>query len=268
MIQISGGQRFGKLVVADNNLRIPISPNRPEKLIRAARCVCDCGNELVTPIYPLLNGKTKSCGCSNPVAVKTHGGSGTTIYTLWLAMRTRCRPDYRQRQNYYDKGIHVCADWKNFPAFREWALAHGYKPGLCIDRKNCDEGYEPGNCRFVTPTVSAQNKHPMLSLTAFGEELRLFEWLTDPRCKADETTVRRRLARGASPEEALSKPHTPTPRPLVVAFGEAMSIRAWSKDNRCVVEHWLLYKRLKSGWDPESAISTPFRRERRPRTHG
>lgn len=50
------GQKFGKLTVIE---RMPDGPNSKE----ICRCLCDCGNELITLGASLQQGKTKSCGC-------------------------------------------------------------------------------------------------------------------------------------------------------------------------------------------------------------
>ena len=39
--------------------------------------------------------------------------------------------------------------WRNdFSAFRDWALANGYGPGLSLNRRDKDKGYMPANCRW------------------------------------------------------------------------------------------------------------------------
>lgn len=43
----------------------------------------------------------------------------------------------------------------------------------------------------------------------------------------------------------------------IVAFGETKSIAEWSRDERCRVAIGALGFRLRSGWEPERALSTP-----------
>ncbi len=45
----------------------------------------------------------------------------------------------------------------------------------------------------------------------------------------------------------------------VEAFGERKPRAAWIGDSRCAVKLWTLRNRLKNGWHPEVAISTPAR---------
>lgn len=43
--------------------------------------------------------------------------------------------------------------------------------------------------------------------------------------------------------------------PLLAAFGESKSLTDWSADARCVVDYRILWRRIKSGWDSELAIT-------------
>jgi len=57
------------------------------------------------------------------------------MYRVWGAMLERCRnPNQERYSSYGGRGIKVCAEWKDFAVFREWALSAGYAPGLQIDR--------------------------------------------------------------------------------------------------------------------------------------
>lgn len=51
------GQRFGKLVAIE-----PVGVNRCRQVIW--RCECDCGKIIKVPSSRLINGSSKSCGCS------------------------------------------------------------------------------------------------------------------------------------------------------------------------------------------------------------
>jgi len=121
-------------------------------------CKCDCGNEKIVPAKHLCKGVRSSCGCIN-VNI-THGGTGTRLYNIWAGMKQRCYdekdPTYLR---YWKKGITVCDEWKyNFPAFRKWALEHGYKEDLSIDRIDNSKGYSPDNCRWATAKEQSNNK--------------------------------------------------------------------------------------------------------------
>ena len=42
--------------------------------------------------------------------------------------------------------------------FFAWAQANGYQPGLQLDRRDNDRGYNPENCRWVPAYVNARNR--------------------------------------------------------------------------------------------------------------
>ena len=57
------GQRIGRSVVIDANIRIPVPERNGRKSCRAVRLICDCGNEYVRPIYEVVGGSRTGCGC-------------------------------------------------------------------------------------------------------------------------------------------------------------------------------------------------------------
>ena len=81
------------------------------------------------------------------------------LYKTWLNMKTRCvNPKRHTWKNYGGRGISLCAKWFNDPkAFITWALDHGWKPGLTIERKNNNAGYSPGNCTWIPPSKQQRN---------------------------------------------------------------------------------------------------------------
>jgi len=75
-------------------------------------------------------------------------------------MRDRCdNPADPAFARYGGRGIAVCQEWeRSFEAFRDWATAFGYAPNLTIDRIDNDKGYNPENCRWVTPRDQNRNR--------------------------------------------------------------------------------------------------------------
>jgi hypothetical protein len=160
------GQRFGRGVVTDTDVRIP-RPGRTGS--RGARLLCDCGNEYVTPISNLHKGSTQSCGClrreRQRAAITKHGlasrNGANPLYKVWGAMLDRCEnPQHKAYPNYGGRGIGVCPEWHDVTVFVAWMEANlgPCPPGKSIDRTDNDGNYEPGNVRWATAREQSLNQ--------------------------------------------------------------------------------------------------------------
>jgi len=86
-----------------------------------------------------------------------HGMSKTRTYGIWANMKNRCKQT-RERENksYKLKGVSVCSRWQNFETFLN---DMGECPeGKSIDRIDNSLGYDPLNCRWVSPKEQMWNK--------------------------------------------------------------------------------------------------------------
>lgn len=136
------------------------------------RCHCECGNEVTVIGSSLRNEHTTSCGCYKRERTAevhtTHGMCKTRLYDVWGSVLTRGGvhkgASEEDRRAYQDRGITVCNEWLVFENFRDWALSHGYKEGLQIDRRDNDKGYCPENCRWVTSKENANNRRNTIRL--------------------------------------------------------------------------------------------------------
>jgi hypothetical protein len=134
------GNRYGKLVVLDEYVKIPNGTKW--------KCQCDCGDTTYVYRGKLTTGSTKSCGCNKA----TLGGlSDHKLYSVWANMKDRCYNDPNHAfHNYGGKGIKLCDEWLTFTPFYEWAMSNGYSEGLTIERVNSNDNYCPENCEWIT----------------------------------------------------------------------------------------------------------------------
>lgn len=167
---VSLGQRIGRGVVIETDLRIPRRTQRTT--LRAARLLCDCGNEYVTSLQALVgkrpeNQRCLSCGCLRRdhqiAAVTTHGLWGHPFFKIWEGMLARCEnPRCEGYPNYGGRGISVCEAWHDPLIFvTDLSRLLGPKPeGYSIDRIDNDGNYEPGNVRWADAATQVANQRP------------------------------------------------------------------------------------------------------------
>lgn len=149
IIKVEKGERYGKLVVLDNE---PII--KGAGLRKHFKCLCDCGNVTEVRASRLINDISKSCGC---VGNYRHGGSRSSEYKSWVNMKNRCEDKLNQDyENYGGRGIAVCESWKSFETFIK---DMGKKEkGAVLDRIDVNGDYCKDNCRWVTRQESAVNR--------------------------------------------------------------------------------------------------------------
>lgn len=200
-MNIEIGKRFGKLVSV-KEVDPYILPSGQKN--RVVLCKCDCGNTKKVRLLHWKRGLTKSCGCLKKVM---NGKSNTDIGLLLKGMKSRVAPYHSERHLYYDKGIKICDEWlNNFDSFENWCVNNGYKKGLHIDRIDSNKGYNPNNCRFVTPKENANNRCNTYYVNWKGEKISLMmliDKLGDVKNKYH--TIKTRLDRGWDLEKALYK---------------------------------------------------------------
>lgn len=123
-------------------------------------------------------------------------------YIVWRAMMTRC---YNEDDVCYDiyggRGIKVCKRWHQFKNFVDDMAPR--PDGYQLDRCNNDKGYRPGNCRWVTPKVNANNRSNSPLIIHEGRKWTTRELAEQVGLKVG--LLSSKLSRGWSVEEAISR---------------------------------------------------------------
>lgn len=201
------GKKFGRLTIVCLRPELKRAPFYKE----FCDVVCDCGHKKTLLLESILRGATSSCGCyAKERASETNTKHGDTkirprLYRIWENMRGRCNNPGNTSYKYYGaKRIKVCNEWDNYEVFRNWALTHGYKDNLTIDRINTYGNYCPENCRWVSRKEQDRNKTTNHLLTFGNKTQCITDW-----CEAlhiNVNTVNKRLRLGWSVEQALLTP--------------------------------------------------------------
>lgn len=156
--RIPVGTRFGRLQV------LGPGPNRGRN--STSRCRCNCG-----VVKVIINGNlknTESCGCKhredsaarakgNKYHFK-HGLRKTLTYSSWLSMIQRCKDT--NNEVYGAKGIFISPRYIDMDVGIVNLVADiGHRPSKAhsIDRIVAEDGYVPGNIRWVTRCQQNQN---------------------------------------------------------------------------------------------------------------
>lgn len=97
---------------------------------------------------------------STIVRQKLNGASKQRLYTIWKGMCRRCSDrNCKDWNDYGGRGIQVCDEWKaSYFVFRDWAMRHGYRDDMSIDRIDVNIGYCPENCRWAGELEQMLNK--------------------------------------------------------------------------------------------------------------
>lgn len=198
------GVRFGRLTA----LKI-VGKERPSGGSSVWLCRCDCGNETRVPRSKLSAGHTRSCGCLIDEARRAkakHRMIDTAEYQAWHKMRSRCKNPTDKRYKYYGgRGITVCRRWDD--DFLAFLSDVGKRPSTrhSLDRIDVNGHYEPGNVRWATRDVQANNRRCVMQITAFGRTLTAKAWSKETGLSAK--LIYARMRSGWSPELALSEPN-------------------------------------------------------------
>jgi hypothetical protein len=190
-------KRFGMLVVVRRHGSVG---KRPTWL-----CRCDCGREVVVFGVKLRRGQKKSCGVGHRFKWKVLEVSKIER-RCYHQMLQRCyNPKNSAWHNYGGRGIRVCRSWRL--SFNQFLADVGPRPSLkhSIDRyPDVDGDYEPSNVRWATASEQARNKRVTVRVLIEGAAVPVSDFAEKAGVNAQ--MIKRRLARGWSVEDALTKP--------------------------------------------------------------
>lgn len=205
------GQKFGRLIVKKQTYNDKCGNTR-------WLCGCDCGKEVIVRGFSLREGHTKSCGClQKEIATQkklkhghTSSGERSKTHHAWNDMLQRCKnKNHPQYKNYGGRNppIVVCDNWdpQKGGSFENFLKDMGISPrGLSLHIINNHDGYFKENCNWITSKERARNRRSNVTLI-YGKD-KLCEKDMAEKYKIDYGTLRNRLNKGMSIEEALKTP--------------------------------------------------------------
>lgn len=198
------GARVGMLTV------VGIMPDRDKHGRAEWLCRCDCGKEVVRKSSrlgkALKEGQSSHCGCSP--ALLDHGltKGNKRMHWVWASMLQRCNnPSNKDYPHYGGRGIEVCAAWRSFKAFYEWASSSGYRDGVTIERIDVNDGYHPGNCTWIENERQSLNTTRTTYLTHDGRTMCLSDWAAE-KGMGYKTLRNRIFLYGWTVERAITQP--------------------------------------------------------------
>ena len=166
-------------------------------------------------------------------------------------MKNRCdNPRSKDYKNYGARGIRVCEEWNDFGLFHHWALSHGYKDNLSIDRIDNNGHYTPHNCRWATQKVQCNNRRNNITIEYRGETKTTAEW-SDITGIPYAALRKRFLVYGWPADKCIE---TPVGKRRNITFcGQTMRLFEWAK--LLGISYDILESRINQhGWPLERAF--------------
>lgn len=126
---------------------------------------------------------------------------------VWRAMIHRCHdPKNKQYGDYGARGITVCDRWQGDNGYINFLADMGKRPSgkHTLDRKRNNEGYSPGNCRWIEMKDQQRNRRNNVVIEYCGQKKCISEWAEEFGIPYDRLTQRIKKL-GWSAEKALTE---------------------------------------------------------------
>lgn len=177
------GDQFGMLTVLGRDMFDYIRPY-DQAHIPMYVCRCSCPNQTIVSVRrdQLLDKRrgTRSCGCLAMVSGYKHGLNNSRLQSIYDGMNKRCyNTSSDTHYTYKERHTEICPEWRGencLKNFAEWAMSHGYRDDLTIDRIDNNGPYSPDNCRWVTPYVQSNNMSTNVRYTYDGTTMTRKCW--------------------------------------------------------------------------------------------
>ncbi len=103
---------------------------------------------------------------------------------------------------YGNRGIVVCKEWHDFNVFIAY-IGLSPSPKHSIDRINVNGNYEPGNVRWATKKMQANNKRNNVFITILGVTKTLKQWCEHYSLNYKSTHYKIKY-KGLTPQQAFN----------------------------------------------------------------
>lgn len=170
-------------------------------------------------------------------------------------MRQRCLNPNRNML-YVKRGIKVCERWSLFANFLDDMGER--PPGTTLDRIDNNGNYEPGNCRWASVDVQANNRTSNRFVEFQGRRQTISQWADE--FKISTKKLAKRLKNRAVDDVMLQSmfgPGISTPPRMISHGGKTQSLKAWAREIGIASKS--LRERLNM-WPVEKALTEPPRR--------
>ncbi len=126
-------------------------------------------------------------------------------WRIWTGLKDRCcNQRHSSYSDYGGRGVRLCERWRTGFVYFLQDMGDCPAEDSQIDRINGSGDYEPGNCRWVSPSDNCNNRCNNRLLTYQGETLTATQWAR--RKGVDAGLIYDRLDRQWSVERVLSQP--------------------------------------------------------------